>query len=171
MPFGDLKFGRGNKQEPSRITLERGGEKTEVPNVLGYFDGKRINLPRAKEILEEYLKKVPDATWAEVKGHFSKVLAESGEKDSTALKIHFNTIKADRQKQMRVVQESDPVFNQVALFINKELKESSGTATYEDIIVKFFTEKEDDPIIDKIDDAMLARCEAIYDKMKLKFNV
>jgi hypothetical protein len=34
MPFGDLKFGRGNKQEPSRITLERGGEKTEIKRMI-----------------------------------------------------------------------------------------------------------------------------------------
>lgn len=171
MPFGDLKFGLGNKQEPSRITLERGGEKTEVPDVLGYFDGKRINLSRAKEILEDYLNKVPDAAWAEVKDHFSKVLAEFGDKDATALKVHFNTIKVEKQKQMRVVQESDPIFNQVALFINKELKESGGTTTYEDIIVKFFTEKVDDPILDKIDDSMMARYEAVYDKMQAKYNV
>ena len=169
MPFGDLKFGLGNKKESSRITLERGDEKIEVPNVLGYYDGKRINLARAKEILGEYLKKVPDATWTEVKDHFSKVLADSGEKDATLLKVHFNTIKAEKKKQMRVVQESDPVFNQVALFINKELKESGGTTAYEDIIVKFFTEKAEDPILDKIDDVMLARCEAVYDKMKAKF--
>ncbi len=170
MQFDKLRSGYNKKAVLGKITIERGGEKVEVPDDFGYYSGKRINLDRSKELLKEHLEKLPDASWKEVNEYFAKVLQDFGDKGKIAFKAYFNTLKLEQKKNTRIVQESDPVFNTVALFINKELKESEGKAEYEDIIVKFFTEKEDDPIMDNIDDAMMLRFEKVYEKMKAKFG-
>jgi len=162
------QFSRARKPAEDLI-IKRGGEDVVVSDkVFEYSKEKRLKLEDLKELVDKYFQKVPDASWADTKDYFSKALEDLGDRDRASFRAYFNTVKAKYKEGGK--REVDPVFNQIALFINKELKESKGAAKYEDIIVKFFEENMDSPVLDNIDDSILKRCEDVYPKMVANLN-
>lgn len=146
----------------------RGNLKSEKP-VFDYDNEKPIDFEGMKRYLESYLKNAPNIEWSDIRAGLARALSRLTPEERTLLEQYFKQIKQTGIKETIPTVEVDPVFSQVAIFINKELQDSEGKEPYENIIVKFFIENEGEPIIDGITDPMMKRFEDYYEKVVLKY--
>ena len=170
MPLEDLRLGVNKKKEARKLTLDRQDGPKEIPDVPFHYSAeKRVDIERAKKLLENYLAKVPDAKWADLKDHFDVITREFSDKDKAALKKYFEEFKKAQTLREKIVEKSDPIFNKVALYIHEKLREDSNLS-YEDIITSYFAEHLDEPVLEDVTDEVIKKLEDVFPKIQSKYK-
>lgn len=170
MPLEDLKFGSKKNREPKKLTLDRPDGPKEIPDILFHYSGeKRVDIERAKEVLEKYLAKVPDAKWVDLKDHFDVLTREFSDKDIVALKKYFEELKKAQTLREKIVEKINPAFNRAALYMHEKLREDPNSS-YGDIIISYFAEHLDEPFLGDVTDEVLKKLEDVFPKIQSKYQ-